>query len=145
MITEKQCLAKFGEPNARSPWLKLWDVPADLEIGVIPKQLYCNILIVDMLQMAFINMIERGYAESELLAFDGCFNIRRMKRKVPTENDPWSLHSWGLPIDINAFENQYGAKPIMSPGLVQCWTDAGWEWGGKWKIPDGMHMQPKNI
>jgi hypothetical protein len=52
-----------------------------------------------------------------------------------------SLHSWGLAIDINAATNRFGGKPTMSAELVKCFTDAGFDWGGVWSNPDGMHFQ----
>jgi len=29
----------------------------------------------------------------------------------------------------------------MSHELVQCFKDAGFDWGGDWTRPDGMHFQ----
>jgi hypothetical protein len=52
-----------------------------------------------------------------------------------------SIHSWGCAIDCNAFENGLGKPPKLTPGFVKCFTDAGMEWGGNWKRPDGMHFQ----
>jgi hypothetical protein len=118
----------------------LWDVPTDLEIGVIPKRIYCNRDLITPLQNAFINLIARGYAESELLTWDGCFNVRQM-----TGGTNYSLHSWGIAVDVNAFDNGYGEKPKMSIGFIECFTDARFDWGGEWRIPDGMHFQLRNI
>jgi hypothetical protein len=140
MVTSSQCLAKFGPATKDNPWLVLWDVPTDLEIGVIPKRIYCNKLMVEPLTEAFINMISRGYAESELLTWDGCFNIRNKTAAISA-----SLHSWAIAVDVNAFENPYNRKPKMSAGFVECWTDAGFDWGGIWRKPDGMHFQLRNI
>jgi hypothetical protein len=140
MVRSSDCLAKFGEPVKENPWLVLWDVPADLHVGVIPKRIYCNRLLIDPLQAVFINLISRGYAESELNTWDGCFNIRQT-----TGGESWSLHSWGVAIDVNALENGYNRPPKLSPGFVECFTDAGFDWGGSWHVPDGMHFQLANI
>ena len=120
--------------------MTLWDVPAEVEIGAIPKRIYCNKDLIDPLLRAFINLVSRGYAESELLTWDGCFNIRKT-----TSGRSQSLHSWGVAIDLNAFENGYGKPPKLSHGFVECFTDAGFDWGGEWKIPDGMHFQLKIV
>ena len=56
-----------------------------------------------------------------------------------------SLHSWGIAIDVNAFENGLNQIPKLSPGFVKCFTDAGFEWGGTWKRKDGMHFQLAKI
>lgn len=144
MVTSKNCLDKYGKPKSDNPCMILWDVPADLEIGVIPKKIWCNKDLIEPLKKAFINLISRGYAESELKTWDGCFNIRPMRG---TELNPvWSLHSWGIAIDINAFENSLGTKGKMSKGMVECFTDAGFKWGGNFKNrKDPMHFELENI
>lgn len=117
----------------------LWDVPTALEIGVIPKRIYCNKDMVQPLAVAFNNLILRGFV-NELKTWDGCFNIRK-KRGLQS----MSLHSWGIAIDVNAFENGLGKEPKLSPGFVKCFTDAGFEWGGNWGRKDGMHFQLAKI
>ena len=140
MVTSKMCLEKYGEPTSNNKWLVVWDVPPELEIGFIPKKIYCNKDLVQPLAQAFKNIIERGFVD-ELKTWDGCFNIRK-KRGASS----WSLHSWAIAVDMNAFENGLNQKPKLSPGFVKCFTDAGFEWGGNWKVPiDGMHFQLANI
>lgn len=118
----------------------MWDVPASLQIGVIPKKLYCNKDLVWPLTKAFTNLVARGYVK-ELKTWDGCFNIRN-KRNGSTA----SLHSWGIAVDVNAFENGLNQKPKLSTGFVKCFTDAGFDWGGNWHSPiDGMHFQLSKI
>jgi len=134
MVTSKDCLKKYGDPsNERN--MTMWDVPADLEHGHIPKKIYCNKDLIGPLSLAFKNVNERGLAE-QIKTWDGCFNIR--KKRGATSS---SLHSWGIAIDINAAWNGFGKHPTMSPELVKCFTDAGLDWGGTWKKPDGMHFQ----
>lgn len=136
MLTSKQCLAKYGSPvNERA--MVLWDVPEELEIGVIPKRIYCNKDMIVPLTYAFNNLIKRGHV-NELKTWDGCFNIRQKRGSSSA-----SLHSWGVAIDINAAWNRMGQKPSLSPGFVKCFTDAGLDWGGEWAVPDGMHFQLK--
>jgi hypothetical protein len=115
--------------------MTLWDVPTELEIGIIPKRIYCNRLMVEPLKKAFKNLIDTGSIK-ELKTWDGCFNIRK-KRGLST----MSMHSWGLAIDVNAFENGLYATPKLSPTFVKCFTDAGFDWGGNWLRQDGMHFQ----
>ena len=139
MITSAECLRVLGEPSPEregAMGMVLWDVPTELEIGVIPKRLYCNKRMVAPLTAAFTNVIQRGLI-SQLKTWDGCYNIRP---KRGTRTSP-SLHSWGLAIDINAAWNGFGKPPTMSKELVKCFTDAGFDWGGVWGKPDGMHFQ----
>lgn len=139
MVTSNQALKKYGEPSDSNPWLILWDVPTELEIGVIPKRIYCNKDLVKPLENAFRNLIQRGYVK-ELKTWDGCFNIRN-KRGLSS----MSLHSWGIAIDVNAFENGLNQTPKLSSGFVKCFTDVGFEWGGTWTRKDGMHFQLAKI
>lgn len=133
-VTSAQARAKYGPPEDERA-MTLWDVPAELEIGVIPRRLYCNRDMVAPIQKAFRNLIVRNKVD-ELVTWDGCFNIRRKRGGLSA-----SLHSWGLAVDVNAAYNRMGRKPALSPEFVRCWTDAGFEWGGTWRIPDGMHFQ----
>jgi hypothetical protein len=142
MITSAQCLKKWGDPTIVTNELKymtVWDVPAHLEIGVIPKRLYCNKIIVTPLSQAFTNLIDREFVK-ELKTFDGCFNVRR-KRGLKS----LSLHSWGIAVDVNAAWNGLGKEPTLSEGFIKCFTDAGFDWGGTWTRKDGMHFQLKTI
>lgn len=138
MLRASDCLAKYGEPETER-YMVLWDIPKELEIGVIPKRLYCNKDIIVPLEDAFYALIYTGCVD-ELKTFDGCFNIRKSKGgKTP------SLHSWGVAIDVNARWNGYGATPTLSDEFVKCFKDAGFDWGGDWLKPDGMHFQLRSI
>jgi len=138
MVTSQQALKKYGDPTLEKSMI-VWDVPTNLEIGVIPKKLYCNRDMVAPLTQAFTNLISTGKV-SELKTWDGCFNIRK-KRGLSS----MSLHSWGIAIDVNAAWNQLNMVPTLTPGFVKCFTDAGFEWGGTWTRKDGMHFQLAKI
>ena len=118
MVTSNDCLKKYGDPTLEKNMI-VWDVPTELEVGVIPKKIYCNKDMVKPLQLALKNVIERGLIK-EIKTWDRCFNIRK-KRGLSS----MSLHSWGLAIDINAAWNGLGKTPTMSYKLVQCFLDAG--------------------
>lgn len=139
MVTSSQALKKYGEPSKSNPNMILWDVPAHLEIGLIPKRIYCNKDFVGPLGAAFKALIDTGCVK-ELKTWDGCFNIRK-KRGLSS----MSLHSWGIAIDLNAFENGLGQHPKLSPEFVKCFTDNGFDWGGTWTRKDGMHFQLSKI
>lgn len=136
MLTSLQCFKKYGDPTLENNMV-LWDVPKELEIGVIPKRIYCNKDLIKPLSTAFKNLIERGFVK-ELKTWDGCFNIRK-KRGLSS----MSLHSWGVAIDVNAAWNKLGKEPTLSAGFVKCFTNAGFDWGGNWRRKDGMHFQLK--
>ena len=134
MVTSAQALKKYGDPTLEKNMV-VWDVPTELEIGVLPKKLYCNKDMVAPLTAAFKNLISTGFVK-ELKTWDGCFNIRN-KRGLSS----MSLHSWGIAIDVNAAWNGLGKTPVLSAGFVKCFTDAGFYWGGNFKRRDGMHFQ----
>ena len=138
MVTSQQALKKYGAPETEK-FMAMWDVPTELEHGAIPKRLYCNRDLIGPLGQAFANVISRGLV-AQIRTWDGCFNIRRKRGAASS-----SLHSWGIAIDINAAWNRFGKTPTMSPELVKCFTDAGFDWGGVWKKPDGMHFQLAKI
>lgn len=138
MVTAQQALKKYGAPELEAHMV-MWDVPTELEVGVIPKRLYCNRDMVAPLSAAFRNLIDRDFVK-ELKTWDGCFNIRN-KRGLNSA----SLHSWGIAIDVNAAWNQLNQRPTLSAGFVKCFTDAGFDWGGSWKRLDGMHFQLSKI
>jgi len=138
MVTSKDCLLKFGSPdiNFERKHMILWDVPTELEIGVIPKKIYCNKIMVEPLKKAFENLVKTGRV-NELKTWDGCFNVR-LKRGLSS----YSLHAWAIAIDINAAWNGLNVKPVLSKELVDCFKDAGFDWGGDWTgRVDGMHFQ----
>ena len=139
MVTSAQCQRKYGPPSDGNPCMVLWDIPSHLEVGVIPKRLYCNRDLVEPLTRALNALIQTGHVH-ELKTWDGCFNIRK-KRGLSS----MSLHSWGIAIDVNAFENGLGQNPRLSPGFVKCFTDNGFDWGGIWTRKDGMHFQLARI
>lgn len=149
MLTSAQCLKKYGAASPSNPWLVVWDVPTELEIGFIPKKIYCNKDMIIPLTKAFNNLIQRDCVK-EIITWDGCFNIRK-KRGLTS----MSVHSWGDAVDINAANNPLGlsAAQCIAKGLVpftqkflKCFRDAGFDCGADWKSrPDGMHFQLATI
>jgi hypothetical protein len=149
MVTSQQALKKYGQASPSNPNLILWDVPTELEIGVIPKRIYCNKDLVAPLAAAFKALISTGCV-NELKTWDGCFNIRK-KRGLAS----MSLHSWGLAVDMNSWANPLGLnrQQIIAKGLtpfseefLDCFRKNGFDCGADWKSrPDFMHMQLSKI
>jgi len=144
VLSAQDCLSKFGEPGLKTEgsYMTLFDVPVQLEVGVIPKKIYCNKLLVTPLTRAFGNLITRinpdtgkAYVE-ELITWDGCYQVRKQRGY-----NSLSIHCWGLAVDVNQAWNQLGKEPTLSAGFVKCFTDAGFDWGGLWGRKDGMHFQ----
>lgn len=124
-----------------------WVVPVDIRLAFahvrfsalgtvgFPAKIYCNNALRAPLERALRNIMERGLAQ-ELKTWDGCYIVRNARGL-----SSWSMHSWGLAIDLNAATNRLGAKPTLSAAFVKCFTDVGFDWGGGWSRPDGMHFQ----
>lgn len=159
MVTATDCFNKWGDPFTtvdEGNYMILWDVPAELEIGVIPKKIYINRVMIGPTTQAFKNLIERGFV-NELKTWDGCFIVRiqrgyestyakLMKAGKTVEASKYiSFHAWGCAFDLNQAWNRLGMTPTLSSGFVQCFTDAGFDWGGKFSRLDGMHFQLKAI
>lgn len=150
---------KFGHPGKKkfqNTYLTICDVPEELEIGFIPKRIYCLKDLINPLEQAFRNLIDRGYVD-ELISWDGCWNYRPIRgyeakyEKLMAQGREeeaikyLSIHSWAGALDLNAATNQLGKKPTLSKGFVKCFTDPGFEWGGNWSRPDGMHFQLSSL
>lgn len=74
--------------------------------------------------------------ENDLDLFGGAYMFRKM-----TGQDFLSSHSWGIAIDYCPHLGQMEKVPTTPGFIVQAFKDVGFEWGGDWKIPDGMHFQ----
>ena len=155
-LQSKDFYKRFGKPTPTFERMNmvLWDIPQYISdcIPTLPRRIYCNKQMVLPLEIAFLNVIDKGL-EREIKTYDGCFNNRPIRGYEKKFNDRvangrWdlaakymSVHSWGCAIDINAFENGLGKTPKMRKELVSCFVDAGFEWGGNWTRKDGMHFQ----
>lgn|GEM_PF-627074 len=87
-------------------------------------------------------------------------------RPVVAQDSGWSMHAYGLAIDLNPFHNPYWREEVVVPELASAYTDRaelrpgmldpddpaaiaiieafadlGWEWGGNWQtLKDWMHF-----
>ena len=134
MLTSKQCLEKCGDPRLELE-MQLWRVPAELQIGKIPRRVYCNRRMIAPLEKALREIVEQDLA-GLIESWDGCFSLRKKRG-----GDSWSLHAFGLAIDVNAETNRMGQTPTMDSRIVEIFENAGFSWGGRWAVPDGMHFQ----
>ena len=102
----------------------------------------------------------RGDDDASMAADNtSAFNCRRA---VGSATGSWSMHAYGLAVDVNPVENPYilggRARPpagrryadrsryrrgmaISSGVLVRAFDAAGWKWGGRWGgSPDYQHF-----
>ncbi len=144
ILLQRDLTAKFGPPDSKANYLATIDLRAfsqylghvkDFEGNVWSGKIYGHKLLEARLKKAFQLLCDRGLA-GELKTYDGCFNIRRM-----TGGSAWSVHSWGLAVDLNASLNTYGGPVRFSREFILCFAQAGFEAGALWHTPDGMHFQ----
>jgi hypothetical protein len=68
----------------------------------------------------------------------GCYNPKLL---AATSTAPPSFHAYGAAIDINAPENPFGGTPTQDQRLVAVMEQWGFNWGGNFLVPDGMHFE----
>ena len=97
----------------------------------------CNDALFPMLVGA-LQQVQAAGLGSELHVYSGCYAPRTVARSTTA---PPSQHAYGAAIDINAPENPYGGTPTMDPRIVKIFEHWGFDWGGDFLIPDGMHFE----
>jgi hypothetical protein len=103
----------------------------------------CHRAMVPQLIAAVNELIERDlYGHLDPSQFAGCFVARHIDW---SPNRPLSMHAWGLAIDFNSRDNALGATPQMDPRVVEVFKRWGFDWGGDWRRPDGMHFELARI
>lgn len=157
MNTSQKLYHLFGDPftdEFKKKYLYVWDVPTKLEVGVIPKKIYCHASFAPVLEKFFKLLVERQLTD-HIKTWDGCYNLRPIRGyekhfdalyKVRNLNDAMkylSCHSWGSAIDINAAWNQLGKPSTQNPELVKAGKEAGMIWGGDFNRKDAQHFELK--
>jgi D-alanyl-D-alanine carboxypeptidase len=144
MITPNDCINKYGQPtpNFERAHMGIFVPDPDIhnDIVPLPGKIYMNKDMMDAFNNALVDVYNKDLGK-EITEWGGCFMIRMMRgTKVP------SIHSWGVAFDINVSTNPMMKKPTLSAGLVKCFTDNGFDWGGNFSPRvDGMHFQLSNI
>jgi uncharacterized protein YifN (PemK superfamily) len=150
MITPARCIVTYGEPDTvfERKYMVIYTPPADIHelIVPLPAKIYMNIDMVQPFENALIDICNKGFAD-QIKEWGGCFMIRNQRgtgvNGIPAVK---SIHSWGIACDINESTNPMYSKGNMSPELVKCFTDNGFDWGGTFGARvDPMHYQLKEI
>jgi hypothetical protein len=114
---------------------------AHIETADVPilGRVTCNRAFVPILRRALTQVEQRGLAAAiHRGQYAGCF-VPKFVLHDPTQII--SHHTWGSAFDINVPENRFGATPHEDPRLVAVFESLGFQWGGRWLVPDGMHFE----
>jgi len=151
MLTTKQIIAKYGRPNQTGTYLvsiKLpfpmriaWDTATTVKTMRVHKSQAAAVtaIFTDILAHYGLDKIK----ELGIDLFGGCFNYRQMRG-----GSDWSVHSWGLAIDLDPVRNQLHetkrtarfARPEYKT-MIDIFYKHGWESLGREKDYDWMHFQ----
>lgn len=153
LLSSKRCYELLGDPvKAERFNCKLWRAPVGKTIPTIPTRIYMHTSLIPYWNAVYLElrdyMIDNENCKSlgELITDVGFFNIRNQKKIVNGKlvySKTFSLHAYGLAGDFNAAKNPMGKKPVMDKRIVNIFESNGFDWGGWWKTPDGMHFQAK--
>lgn len=97
----------------------------------------CNVALFPQIRGVMRELVADGLVGT-IHSYSGCY-ARSFIGLDPS--NAISHHAWGIALDINAQENPDGATPDQNPRMVAVFEQWGFEWGGTWLIPDGMHFE----
>ncbi len=104
--------------------------------GQVANRIRCHPAVADMFDHA-LQAIYREQLWVYLGRYGGCFTIRTQRGNATR----WSTHAWGIAGDFDVDNNPLGEPPRMNLGVVQIFEACGFVWGGRFRRPDGMHVQ----
>ena len=141
MLIAKRVFGEFGARAAPNGTIEVdprWK-QRSIRTARVPLlgEVRCHRLFLPQLHAALREVKRRGLA-TKINQYSGCYYPRFIGSDP---NGRLSHHSWGIAVDINAAENRFGASPTMDPRIVAIFENNGFIWGGRWLVPDGMHLE----
>jgi hypothetical protein len=137
---------RFGEfaayPDTTNP-IQLHIDPAWIDVHIVTRTVpvlgreTCNRALFPALDGAMRELKAEGLAFL-VKSNAGCFNPELL---APLPTAPPAFHAYAAAIDINAPENPFGGKPTQDSRLVAVMKRWGFNWGGTFLVPDGMHFE----
>lgn len=151
MLTTKEIIAKYGQPNEKGTYLTGIDLAYPMRVAwdkdTKIKRMLCHKLIAPQLKAVFEDILKwYGYEKLVELGIDlygGCFNYRKMRG-----GSEWSRHAWGIAIDLDPERNQLKETHKTArfaraeyAVMIDVFYDHGFLSLGKEKDYDWMHFE----
>jgi hypothetical protein len=151
MMTTRETVARFGQPNERGSYLVSIELPYPMRIawdlGTKVTRMRCHKDVAENFKRVFNDLLAHyGYEKITELGIDlfgGCFNFRAMRG-----GSEWSKHSWGIAIDLDPARNKLRetkrtarfARPEYKP-MIDIFYKHGFISLGREKDFDWMHFE----
>jgi hypothetical protein len=111
----------------------------DARVPILQGAVRCHRTVIPLLRGALRELARRGLGDLiDPGDYGGCWSPRF------ANFDPGaglSHHAWGVAVDFNVTGNPLGAEPTMDRRVVEVFDRWGFQWGGRFLVPDGMHFE----
>ena len=151
MLTTKQIIQIYGQPNQQGSYLTTIQLPFPMRLAWDKKTSVTKMRVHKKAAQDFINVFNEllavyGLAKIQALGIDlfgGCFAFRAMRG-----GSDYSRHSWGIAIDLDPERNQLKetnktarfARPEYKP-MIDIFYKHGFISLGREKNYDWMHFE----
>jgi hypothetical protein len=129
----------YGEPGSPAASAGRVLLPAPVKLAwstALITRAACHIELEALFTEVFAGIHARGHW-GLIREWGGLYMVRPKR----TNGKEMSTHSWGIAVDLNPATNRQGTKGDMPKELVDAFEAAGFQWGGRWRVPDPMHYQ----
>src|SRR4051812_3757433 len=149
---QSQCLKLFGNPTRpgrAAEHLVPVATPFRMHMDEVPiHSIQVNKIAASSLSRVLVNIWNACGHSPDMVGkcgcdvYSGCWAVRPIRG-----GSTWSMHSFGLAIDINAPKNglaQPASRTLFQEDslVVKAFKQERWVWGGDWKgRRDAMHFQ----
>jgi hypothetical protein len=134
-----QTFGDIHDPQFEAKNIVSFDFPYPIRYEGVPKtRSRCHKLLVENFIAVFKDIQAAGLVDPWGNDYSGIYAVR------PIRGYPQfpSLHSFGIAIDFEAADNPLGKKGHMHPGVIACFKQHGFFWGGDFVHRlDPMHYQ----
>lgn len=140
--------AFFGAKGANQVRIQLpYTMYLDWDLGKSVNTIVCHKKVAPSLQRIF-EAVYQEFGDEEIKRlglnhYGGCLNVRRVRG-----GDSWSMHSWGIAVDMDPDRNQFRWGPdkarLAKPDATRFWEIVeaeSWVSLGRERGFDFMHMQ----